>query len=71
MAHKQVALDTAAFLDSPEAQALSAPSRGDVKKIAEIFLDLCYDGLGKKPRLLDGQDMHMLLGHQMPGRLAL
>jgi hypothetical protein len=71
MAHKQVALDTAAFLDSPEAQALTEPSRAEVKKIAEIFLGLCYDALGKKPRLLDGQDMHMLLGHQMPGRLAL
>ena len=70
MAEKQIALDTAAFLDSPEARALSGPRPEDVRKITEIFIGLCYDQLGKKPRLLDGQDVHTALGHLMPGRLG-
>ena len=67
---KRVALDLAAFLDSPEAQALTVPRPEDVRKIAEIFLTACYDDLGKKPQLLDGQDAQHVLGHLMPGRLA-
>ena len=70
MAHKQVALDLAAFLDSPEARALTVPRREDLRAIAEIFLSLCYDELGTKPRLLDGQDVHAVVGHSMPRRLS-
>ena len=70
MVHKQVALDVAAFLDSSEAQALAAPEREDVRRIAEVFVGICYDELGKKPRLLDGQDMHAALGHLMPEHMA-
>ena len=70
MAHKQVALDLAAFLDSPQAHALSVPDPGDVRRIAEIFLNVCYDEIGKKPRLMDGQDVHAALGHLMPAHLA-
>jgi len=69
MASKQVALDAAAFLDSPQARALAAPRREEIRRIAEIFLTLCYDDLGKKPRFLDGHDVHTILGHLMPGRL--
>jgi SEC-C motif len=68
MPDKQVSLDVAAFLDSPQARELAAPSRDDVRRIAERFLSVCYDDLGKKPRLLDGQDVHEALGHLMPGR---
>jgi preprotein translocase subunit SecA len=68
MAEKQIALEAAAFLDSPQARALAAP-REDVRRIAEDFLAACYEDLGKKPRLLDGQDAHVVLGHLLPRRM--
>ena len=70
MVSREVALDVASFLDSHAALALAAPRREEVKKIAEAFLTACYDELGKTPRLLDGQDMHEVLGHLLPGRFA-
>jgi len=70
MAHKQVALDTAAFLDSPAARSLAAPSRADVRKIVEIFLSVCYEELGKGPHTLDGQDVLAAVAHGMPARMG-
>lgn len=70
MSKKQIALDTAAFLDSPHAQALEGLNREQLKKITGYFLSICYDDLGKKPHLLDGHDVHAALGHLMPERLA-
>ncbi len=70
MAHQQVVLDVAEFLDSPAAVALEAPARRDVRKIAELFLAACYDELGTKPHLLQGEDMHAIVGHVLPGKLA-
>jgi len=70
MPNKQIALDVAAFLDSSEARGLTGLRPDAVRKITEIFLSACYDGLGKKPRLLDGHDLHALLGHLMPGRFG-
>lgn len=71
---KQVALDLAAFLDSDEARALVQEPVGipkaDVAALVEMFLSVCYDELGKKPKLLDGHDVHGALGHLMPARLA-
>ena len=69
MAENRIALDVAAFLDSPEAKNLEAPGAAGLRKIAEAFIGICYDDLGKKPHLLDGQDVHVALGHQLPGRL--
>ena len=69
MPHKQIALDLAAFLDSPQAQAVGSPA-ADVREIAESFLAACYDDVGKAPRLLDGQDLHGIVGHLLPGRIA-
>jgi hypothetical protein len=63
---KEIALDLAAFLDSEQARRLEGPKPADVRKIAEAFLSVCYDGLGKKPRLLDGHDAHEALGHLLP-----
>ena len=68
MAQKEITLDTAAFMDSPRASALEAP-REEVKRLVEAFLTACYEGVGKKPRLLDGDDAHVVLGHLMPGYL--
>ncbi len=69
MATREVSLAVAAFLDSDEAKALEAPSQPDVRKIAEAWLSICYEELGKKPRLLDGHDVHTALGHLLPARL--
>jgi hypothetical protein len=69
MADKQIALDLAAFLDSDELRATGV-SRDDARRITQHFLEACYDELGKKPRLLDGHDMHAIVGHLLPGRLA-
>ena len=66
---KEIALEVAQFLDSAQAQALGVP-RADVRKIAELFVGACYEELGKAPRLLDGQDVHAILGHSMPGHFA-
>ena len=70
MVSKQVALDTAAFLDSAQARGLAGVPRDDLRRVAEAFLEGCYDGVGKAPRLLDGDDLHTVVGHLMPARFA-
>jgi hypothetical protein len=70
MVSKQVALDTAAFLDSPQARALQDVGSDELRRVAEAFLAGCYDGVGKAPRLLDGDDLHTVVGHLMPSRFA-
>jgi hypothetical protein len=69
MPKKEIALDLAAFLDSPEARGLRAPA-ADVKRVVEHFLGACYDEVGKAPHLLDGDDVHGIVGHILPGRLT-
>jgi len=66
MSQKEIALELAAFVDSAQARALSTP-REAVRRIAEAVLTACYQDLGKKPRLLDGEDMTALLTHVLPG----
>ena len=70
MAETKVALELASFLDSEQAQALSTPTE-DVRKIAEIFLRVCFDELGTRPEKLDGHDLHMALGHLMPAHFGI
>jgi len=70
MSQKRITLELAAFLDSPHAAALAEPGPAEVRRVAEHFLSICYEELGSEPRLLDGHDMHHVLGHLMPGRLA-
>jgi hypothetical protein len=68
--HKQVALELAAFLDSPQARALAAPDRAGQQRIVEAFLVACYEDLGKAPKLLDGHDLHEILGHVLPAHFG-
>lgn len=68
MTSREVALDLAAFLESPPSGALSSIDRAAVRRIVESFLECCYDGLGKAPRFLDGDDIHGILGHLLPGK---
>ena len=70
MPQREITLDTAAFLDSPQATALTDITRDDVHKIADRFLACCYDEIGKAPRHLDGDDLHGIVGHLLPGRFA-
>ena len=68
MAHKQVLLDLADFMDSPHAAKVEGVAREEVRSIAGKFLAVCHEELGEKPRLLDGQAMHGALGHLLPAR---
>jgi len=68
MAEREIRLDTAAFLDSPAAQALSGVPREDQRTIVERFLACAYEELGVSPKLLDGDGMHTLVGHLLPAR---
>jgi uncharacterized protein YecA (UPF0149 family) len=70
MAPRQVTLDTIAFLDSPQARALEGLQREELRRVAEAFLEACYEGVGKAPKLLDGEDVHAVLGHLLPARFA-
>jgi hypothetical protein len=70
MVTRQVTLDVASFLDSPQARALADVPEAARRRIAELFLTVAYDELGKKPRLFDGHDLHAALGHQLPAHLA-
>jgi hypothetical protein len=68
MGQTEVVLDAAAFLDAPQVKELEAETK-DVRRVIEAFLTICYHDLGKKPRFLDGHDMHQALGHLLPDRL--
>ena len=69
MARKEVSLDLAAFLDSPEASRLSA-GRDEVHRIAEALLTVCYDRLGTKPCFLDFEDVTGLLTRELASWFA-
>ena len=70
MARKEIALDAAEFLDSPQARGLTGLQREELRRVAEAFLEACYEGVGKAPKLLDVEDLHAVLGHGMPGHFA-
>ena len=70
MASQRVALDLAAFLDGPHAGRVAGLSREHERTALEKFLESAYDVLGEAPHLLDGQQLHELLGHVLPGRFA-
>jgi hypothetical protein len=68
MAQREITLEVAAFLDSARGKALAAPGRAEQKRIVEAFLGVVYEELGKSPKHLDGQDLHVALGHLLPAR---
>jgi hypothetical protein len=70
MPEREITLDTAAFLDSPQAEALQGPRREEAHAIADRFLACCYDELGKAPRHLDGDDVHAIVGHLLPAHFG-
>jgi hypothetical protein len=70
MANPQIAADVAAFLDSREARGLAQARGADLRRISEMFVELCYERLGKAPRLIDADDARELLAELLPARLA-
>jgi len=70
MSPNRAALDLAAFLDSEQARGLSGIANAEVRKIAELFLDLCYGEFGKAPRFLQGEEVEQLLAQVLPTRIA-
>lgn len=70
MTTREIRLESAAFLDSAQAKSLAAPPREDVRKIVDAFLSCAYDQIGVAPRLLDGEHMHGIVGHLLPGHFG-
>jgi hypothetical protein len=70
MPEREIKLEAAAFLDSPQARAIAEPKRDDVRKIVDRFLACAFDELGVAPHLLDGQGMHGIVGHLLPARFS-
>jgi len=70
VASQRIALDLAAWMDSPRAGRLPGLSRQQERAALERFLQAAYDDLGKAPHLLDGQELHELLGHVLPARFG-
>jgi hypothetical protein len=73
MLEREIRLETAAFLDSPQAKALAPQGknhREDVRKIVDHFLSCAFEEFGVAPRLLDGEGIHSIVGHLLPARFA-
>lgn len=70
MSTREIRLETAAFLDSTQAKALAGPAREEVRKIVDAFLACAYDQVGIAPRHLDGEHMHGIVGHLLPGHFG-
>jgi len=69
-AGSRVALDLAAYLSGGHAGRIAGLSREQERAALEQFLRAAYEDLGEAPHLMDGQQLHELLGHVLPGRFA-
>jgi hypothetical protein len=70
MAEREIRLESAAFLDSPQARSLAGLGRDEVRTIADRFLACAYDEIGKAPRFLDGDDARTILAELLPGHFG-
>ena len=70
MSTPRVALDLAEWLDSPRAGRLAGLDRAAERAALERFLSVAYDELGKAPRLLDDQELELLLRERLPARFG-
>ncbi len=66
---REIRLDCAAFLDSPQAGGLPG-KRADLRTIVERYLTCAYDELGKAPHLLEGDDLQEVLLERLPAHFA-
>jgi len=67
MVEKEIALELARFLDSPRSRGAGAAS---ARPVAEAFFRACYEDLGKRPHLLDGEDVALLMRELLPSRMG-
>ena len=67
MAEKRIALENARFLD--HARRPSQVDRTVFRELGELLFTACYEDLGKKPSLLEAEDVHGLLETILPARL--
>jgi len=65
LTEQRALLDAAEWMDSPTA-VIPGIAAADVRGIAQRFLSACYTDLGKVPRLLDGDDLAVLLRDLLP-----
>ncbi len=71
MIERRIKLDTAAFLDAPQAARISNLPGKTVRTILERFLAVSYEDVGKAPRLLDGDDLAEILRTILPRRFGV
>ncbi len=71
MSSSRILLDAARFIDSPEALAIDAADTATIRTIAQRFLECAYEGVGKAPRLLDGDDLASILHEHLPARFGV
>lgn len=65
MPARRVTLETASYLDSPQARSLAVPG-GDQREIVQSLLTVCFDQLGVEPAKLDGELLHEALAEHLP-----
>jgi hypothetical protein len=70
MPTKPITLATTRFLDSSHAASLDGIPREEQQRVAEAFLEVCYEELGKEPRFLDAEDVRAIVAERLPGRFA-
>lgn len=70
MSRQRIALDLSAFLDGPHAGRVPGLTREQERAALEQVLQAAYGDLGVAPHLLDGHQLHELLGHVLPGRFG-
>ena len=64
---KEVQLAVSSFLDSNPVQG--SQELDAARELAGAFFGACFEDLGKSPRLLEEQDMAILLSELIPARL--
>lgn len=68
MSSPRIALEGAAYLDSPESARVGLPP-AEQRRVVQAFLEACYDDLGVAPHLLDDQALVAVLTGGLTARL--
>lgn len=70
MSDSRILLDAAAFMDSAPALRIDSACTEDIRTIAQRFLEVCYEDLGKAPRQLHGDELQTALCQLLPGHFG-
>ncbi|MHC4261434.1 MAG: SEC-C metal-binding domain-containing protein [Planctomycetota bacterium] len=68
MSESRILLELSAFLDSPQAQALTGIPADDRRVVARRFLEAAFHDLRLPPAELDGEHLRSLLSDALPSR---